>query len=213
MRASSADAQETEMTYGSYIGAYRDRLRRSLETLDLAQVERFVEALESARRDGRRVFLFGNGGSAATASHMACDLNKGVSQGKDRAFKVLCLNDNVPTMTAWANDVAYEEIFLGQLKNFLVPGDLVVAISGSGNSPNVVRAVEWANSQGAVTVGLCGYRGGKLKEMARLVVHVDVDDMQVVEDLHLVVGHMATQALCGGVPVACVAPGPRREPI
>lgn len=199
------------MTYGSYIGAYRDRLRRTLEALDLAQVERFVEALESARRDGRRVFLFGNGGSAATASHMACDLNKGVSQGKDRAFKVICLNDNVPTMMAWANDVSYEEIFLGQLKNFLVPGDLVVAISGSGNSPNVVRAVEWANSQGAVTVGLCGYRGGKLKEIAHLVVHVDVDDMQVAEDLHLVVGHMATQALCGGVPVACVALGPGRE--
>ena len=197
------------MSYDTYIGRYRDRLRQALDGVQLSQVDRFVEALEAARLAQRTVFLFGNGGSASTASHIACDLNKGVSQHKDVPFRALCVNDSLPTLTAWANDVSYEEVFAGQLKNFLSPGDLLVAISGSGNSPNVIRAVEWAKAHGATVVGLCGYDGGRLKPLADVPIHVKIDDMQVAEDLHLVICHMAIQALCGGVPVCSV---PRSTP-
>jgi D-sedoheptulose 7-phosphate isomerase len=113
---------------------------------------------------------------------------------------------NLPALMAWANDFSYDEIFVGPLRSLMRPGDVVVAISGSGNSRNVLRAVEWANAHGGMTVGLCGYGGGRLKEISSLVVHAAVDDMQVAEDLHLAVGHMVAQALCGGVALACLAP-------
>jgi D-sedoheptulose 7-phosphate isomerase len=139
--------------------------------------------------------MMGNGGSAATASHYAADFNKGLSYGKARRFRFICLSDNVPTLTAYANDVAYDEAFVEQLRNFLEPGDLVVAISGSGNSRNVLKAIEYANRSGAVTVGLTGYDGGELKRIARYGVHIPIDDMQVTEDLHMVLDHLAYAVL------------------
>lgn len=185
------------MSHQQRIEGYKAGLAEVLKRLDAAQVERFIEALAEACRNGRTVFLFGNGGSGATASHMACDLNKGVSYGQATRFRVICLNDNLPTLMAYANDVSYDDIFVEPLKNFLQAGDVVVGISGSGNSENVIRAIDYANEKGALTVGLCGYSGGRLKEKAGLAVHVEVDDMQMAEDVHLVVGHMAMQSLCG----------------
>jgi D-sedoheptulose 7-phosphate isomerase len=137
----------------------------------------------------------GNGGSAATASHFVCDFNKGLSYGRERKYKFLCLNDNVPALMAYANDVGYDAVFVEQLKNFLQVGDLVIGISGSGNSANVVKAVEYANAHGAVTLALVGYDGGQLKRVAKHCVHVDIADMQIVEDLHMILDHMSMRVL------------------
>lgn len=175
---------------------YCEGLKQALEALPGQAFEELVSVLEQAYQDGRQVFLMGNGGSAATASHAACDLNKSVSYGLEKRFRVLCLNDNVPTALAYANDVSYEEIFVEPLKNFLRPGDVVIGISGSGNSPNVLKAIAYANRQGAHTVGLAGFQGGKLAAMVRTPLVVRVDDMQKVEDLHLVLFHVLTQVLC-----------------
>ncbi|MBZ5639688.1 MAG: SIS domain-containing protein [Acidobacteriia bacterium] len=184
------------MTYHATPESYRSDYLRVLHGLDLAQIDRFVGVLEGALEAGSTVYIFGNGGSGATASHIACDMNKGVSYGKARRFKVVCLNDNVPTMMAYANDVTYDDVFVEPLRNFLSSSDVVVGISGSGNSENVIRAIDFANEVGAMTVGLSGYSGGRLKQKARLSVHVAADDMQMAEDVHLMVGHMAMQALC-----------------
>lgn len=184
------------MSYRDAIAIYRAGLGSVLEALDAVQIERFIQVLADALKDGRQVFLFGNGGSGATASHMACDLNKGVSYGRENRFKVICLNDNVPTMMAYSNDVSYDDIFVEPLRNFLQPGDVVVGLSGSGNSENVIRAINYANKAGAVTVGLCGYSGGRLKEAAQVVVHTAVNDMQMAEDTHLILGHMVMRCLC-----------------
>jgi len=146
--------------------------------------------------------LFGNGGSGSTASHFACDINKGVSYGHDKRFKVICLNDNIPTMLAYANDSSYDDIFIEQLKNFLSPGDVVFGISGSGNSENVMRAIEYGNSNGAKTLGFTGFEGGRLGKAAGLSINIASDDMQKIEDIHLILTHMIMQAFCKslGVP-------------
>ncbi len=183
------------MSCSDRVEKYREGLTRVLAGLDVSAVERFVHLLSQARREGRTVFVFGNGGSGATASHLACDLNKGASYGKTGRFRVICLNDNVPTLMAYANDVGYDDVFVEPLKNFLGPRDVVIGISGSGNSENVIRAIDYANQVGATSVGLCGYSGGRLKEKARMSVHVAVDDMQMAEDVHLVLGHIAMQVL------------------
>jgi D-sedoheptulose 7-phosphate isomerase len=185
------------MSHRDRIEDYKAGLAEVLQRLDTAQVDRFIEVLSGALHDSRTVFIFGNGGSGATASHLACDLNKGVSYGQEVRFRIICLNDNLPTLMAYANDVSYDDVFVEPLKNFLRPGDVVIGLSGSGNSENVIRAIDYANAKGGLTVGLCGYSGGRLKEKAQLVVHVAVDDMQMAEDAHLIIGHMAMQALCG----------------
>jgi D-sedoheptulose 7-phosphate isomerase len=143
----------------------------------------------------------GNGGSGATASHFTGDFNKGLSFHKARRFRFICLNDNYATFAAYANDVGYEDVFVEPLKNFLAEGDLVIGISGSGNSPNVLKAVEYANDHGAVTLGLTGYDGGKLKTLARHGVHIPIADMQVTEDLHMVLDHLAYVVLGACLPV------------
>ena len=142
------------------------------------------------------MFIMGNGGSGSSASHAAGDLNKGVSYGREKRFRVMSLNDNMATLTAYANDVSYSEAFVEQLKNFLNPGDVVIGISGSGNSASILKAIEYANQQGAVTVGMCGFSGGKLAGMAQLPVHIPVHDMQKVEDIHMMLFHVAMQVLC-----------------
>ena len=185
------------MQYKQKVFEYFVALENVLRNIQLDEVDTFLNVLSASRREGRQVFIFGNGGSGSTASHMTCDLNKGASLGKSRRFKVICLNDNVPTMTAYANDITYDDIFVEPLRNFLLPGDVVIGISGSGNSENVIRAIEYANEHEAVTVGLCGYSGGRLKEKARHSVHVNVNDMQKVEDVHLILGHLAMQILAG----------------
>lgn len=176
--------------YDSLIDTYFDTLKRTLDSLDRREVSDFIQALLDARDAGKQIFVMGNGGSAATASHMVCDFNKGlVADGKPR-FKFICLNDNMATLMAYANDVSYDDVFVEPLKNFMQPGDLVIGISGSGNSTNVVKAIEWANDNGGKTFSLVGYSGGKLKQISQRSIHVDIENMQIVEDIHIMLNHM-----------------------
>lgn len=144
--------------------------------------------IETYKKDGT-IFTFGNGGSGATASHLCEDIVKGVSDGLHKGFKVICLNDHVLTLMAIANDDCYENIFVSQLKNFVKEGDLVIGISGSGNSPNIVKSIEYANQMGAKTVALCGFDGGKIKDISTLALHVPINNMEVSEDAHLAIAH------------------------
>lgn len=137
---------------------YFNELKRVLDCLPLDKIEEFVEYLLAAYEGEKHIFVFGNGGSGVTASHFACDINKGVSSGPKR-FKVMCLNDNIPIILAYANDMSYEDIFVEQLRNYLKPLDCVIGISGSGNSRNVLKAIEYANTAGAKTFGITGYDG------------------------------------------------------
>lgn len=188
---------------------YRDYchgLKAALDAVSADAVEDFVQLLERACREDRQVFLMGNGGSGSTASHAACDLNKGVSFGREKRFRAICLNDNLPTLMAYANDLSYEDVFVEPLKNFLRPGDVVIGISGSGNSANVLRALDYANHQGAFTVGLSGFDGGKLARLVRMPLVVPVHDMQKIEDVHLIIFHVAMQALCARAEAPVEAP-------
>lgn len=145
--------------------------------------------LETYENEGF-IYIFGNGGSSSTASHFVNDFNKGISEKLSKRFKFVCLNDNVSTVMAVANDNGFEEVFRFQLKNYLTSKDLVIGISGSGNSPNVVNAIQYANEIGAHTVGLVGYSGGIVKNIAKYSVHVNIDNMQIVEDIHMIIDHM-----------------------
>jgi D-sedoheptulose 7-phosphate isomerase len=174
----------------SFPRQYLDQLRAALDTLDLAKVEEAIAWFREARDAGRTIFVCGNGGSATTASHFATDILKGASYGRERRFRILALTDSVPTLTAYANDVSYDCAFAEQLKNFARPGDLVMAISGSGESANVVCAVEYANSIGCRTLALTGRDGGRLAGLAQLSLHVPEPHMGRIEDVHLVLCHM-----------------------
>ena len=145
--------------------------------------------VDAYKRDAR-VFVMGNGGSAATASHLVCDLQNLLLLATGRRFRVMSVTDNVPLITAWSNDFDYSDVFVGQITPWLEPGDLVIGISGSGNSPNVVKGIEKANEMGAVTVGLSGFKGGKLSQAAKYNIVVPSEDMQHIEDLHMVLGHL-----------------------
>ncbi|MGC8641252.1 MAG: SIS domain-containing protein [Isosphaeraceae bacterium] len=172
-------------------GDYLALVCKEIQNLDTAQVENVSELIEQAYDSGRFVFIIGNGGSGANASHLCEDLAKCTLRDfeNQKRLKVLSLTDNTAGIMAWANDEGYDRIFLEQLKNLASPGDLLLAISGSGNSPNVLRAVEWANKNGLTTVGITGFSGGKLKATAQHSLHAAVDDMGIVESLHLVVFH------------------------
>ncbi len=168
---------------------YFSTLSRTIGKLPLVALEEIAETILNAYYQGRMIFLFGNGGSAALASHLACDLGKGTINGHSRRLRVLALTDNVPLITAWANDSNYEDVFSQQLSNLVNRDDVVVAISGSGNSPNVLRALKVARAAGAVTVGLSGFQGGKMKELCDQCMIVPCDNMQIIEDLHLCAAH------------------------
>jgi D-sedoheptulose 7-phosphate isomerase len=178
---------------GATLGAkdYLGRVCREIERLDPAQVEALADLIEERYHAGRFVFIAGNGGSGANASHLCEDLAKCTLRDFDRQkrLKVLSLTDNTPWLMAVANDISYEAVFVEQLKNLASPGDLLLAISGSGNSPNILRAVEWANTNGLTTVGITGFGGGKLRTLAHRSLHVGVDDMGVAESIHLVAFH------------------------
>jgi D-sedoheptulose 7-phosphate isomerase len=179
-----------------------DYLRELKDVLDAFPHDRFqniVEALLSTYNKGGQIFIMGNGGSGSTASHFVCDINKGSCSGLERKFKVMCLNDNMPSVLAYANDLSYDKIFVEQLKNFLNPGDLVIGISGSGNSENVLQAISYAKEKGARTIGLSGFDGGKLAGRVDIPFVVNVNDMQKVEDVHMIVVHMMMQHLCNAL--------------
>lgn len=182
--------------YSSNIADYFSRHKAAMDKINTDEVNSLMNLLISARDSGKTVFIMGNGGSAATASHLAADFNKGASVGKSKRFRLICLNDNVPTLMAYANDFSYDDVFAGPLENFMQEGDVVIGISGSGNSKNVVKAIEWANSHGGITVGLTGYSGGKVKIISQHNVHIPVDDMQIVEDLHMMLDHCMMQIFC-----------------
>lgn len=163
------------------------------QSLDTDAIDRVIEVLEQAWLDGRQVFVCGNGGSGSLASHMACDLNKNCNSAKSPRFKIFPLTDNLPTILAYANDVSYDDVFLEQLRNYYQPGDVVLGISGSGNSENVVRTLRYAREHGAVTVGFIGFGGGRMKDLCEVAVVVDSYDMQHCEDAHTVLMHILMQ--------------------
>lgn len=175
--------------------SYFSCLSRTIENLPFATINQIADTLLRAYDRGRMIYLFGNGGSAALASHFACDLGKGTANGNGKRFRVLALTDNVPLMTAWSNDSNYEHIFAEQLSNFVQPDDVALAISGSGNSPNVLRALKLARQAGAITVGLTGYQGGRMKELCDQCMIVPSDNMQIIEDLHLCAAHAVFTAI------------------
>jgi D-sedoheptulose 7-phosphate isomerase len=174
----------------SFPARYRQQLLDTIGSVDLDRVSAAIEWFEEARANGQAIFVAGNGGSAATASHFVCDMVKGASCGKPSRFRIQALHDSVPTMTAYSNDMSYEDALVEQLKNFAKPGDIYMAISGSGNSPNVLRAMEYANSIGCRTLALTGRDGGKLGKLAGLNIHVAEPHMGRIEDAHHIVCHM-----------------------
>ena len=174
----------------SFPELYKNDLLKAIESVDLQKVDCVVELLREARRHGRHIFTCGNGGSAATASHFVCDVLKGCSFNRNERFRIMALNDSLSTLTAYSNDVSYECAFVEQLKNFAQPDDVVIAISGSGNSPNVLRAIEYANSVGCRTIALTGRDGGKLGPLAELNIQVSHPHMGRIEDCHMIVLHM-----------------------
>jgi D-sedoheptulose 7-phosphate isomerase len=171
--------------------AYLSRVCQEIRRLDIAQVESVSGLIEHAYDSGRFVFIIGNGGSGANASHLCEDLAKCTlcDFENQKRLKVLSLTDNTAGIMAWANDEGYDRVFVEQLKNLASPGDLLLAISGSGNSPNILKAVDWANRHGLTTVGFSGFSGGRLKAMAHHDLHVAIDDMGIVESIHQVVFH------------------------
>jgi D-sedoheptulose 7-phosphate isomerase len=169
---------------------YRGELLATIGKIDTTVVDQAIDCLAEARDNDRHIFICGNGGSAATASHFVVDMLKGASHNRDKRFRIMALNDQMPTLTAYANDVHYDCVFVEQLKNFAQPGDIFMAISGSGNSPNVLRAMEYANSIGCKTIAMTGRDGGKLGPMANLNIHVPAPHMGRIEDGHHIVCHM-----------------------
>jgi len=182
-------------TYKQFVQDYFNGLRDLFDRFDTDVFNRMVQSILDAYHHDRFIFTMGNGGSAATASHFAADINKGCCLDLDKKFKMICLNDNMSTLLALANDVSYDSVFVEPLKNFFRPGDLVIGISGSGNSKNVLHAVAYAKEHGGKTIGLSGFSGGKLASLADIPVIARVDDMQKVEDLHVIIIHMIMQAV------------------
>ena len=180
---------------------FLQRVGEELRRIDPAQVQRLADAVHECYVHGRTVFLCGNGGSGSNASHFCEDLGKGTLRREDfdndqkKRLRVLSLTDNTPYILAWGNDEGFDRVFVEQLKNLAQPGDLLVAISGSGNSPNVLRAVEWANRSGLKTFGCTGFAGGKLKGLAQQHLHVPLDDMGIVESIHLTAFHWVVDDL------------------
>jgi D-sedoheptulose 7-phosphate isomerase len=177
-----------------YLGEIRKILDLMEEDL-VSKMDKLATILLTAREKRSTIFIMGNGGSASTASHFVGDLSKGTIVERFPRFKAIALTDNIPNMLAWANDNSFDDIFVEQLKNLMEPGDVVIGISGSGNSMNVIKAIEYANENGGITIGLSGYDGGKLLKSAQENIHVPSSYMQRVEDIHLMIEHLLTSLI------------------
>ena len=177
------------------VETYLSALQKTVAELSREDVWQVIHVLLEAWRANRQVFLLGNGGSAATAAHFANDLNKATIVPGQHRFRAICLADNVPLLTAWANDASYEDVFAEQLANFLTAGDVVIAISGSGNSPNVLKAVRMAHAARAITIGFTGMLGGELKNLVDYCIAVPSGAMMQIEDVHLALDHCISTAL------------------
>ncbi len=189
------------MGYQEQIREYIELEKSVLDKLDADAIDQALELIVQTLDDESMIYIFGNGGSAVTASHFQNDFNKGLSEGMERKFKFCCLSDNMATVTAIANDIGYEEVYREQLRGRLKSRDICIAISGSGNSPNIINAVEYARELGVKVIGLSGYDGGRLKRLADVSIHVPVMSMQVTEDVHMIMDHLMMsvlyKSLCG----------------
>src|SRR6202453_1238171 len=185
--------------------AFLDRVAVELGRIDPAQIKSLADAIFACYKSQRLVFICGNGGSGSNSSHFCEDLGKGTLRREDfdndrkKRLRIISLTDNTPYILAWGNDEGFERVFVEQLKNLAGPGDLLVAISGSGNSPNVLRAVDWANQHGMTTFGCTGFSGGKLRTLAQKNLHVPLDDMGIVESIHLTAFHWVIDNLHGRI--------------
>ncbi len=177
--------------------SYIEELKNTMDLLPEDRIQEVIELLREARLAGRQVFIMGNGGSASTATHFVCDLGKNTRSPELPNFRVIGLSDNMAIFSALANDEGYENVFAQQLASFVQPEDIVIGISASGNSPNVLRAMELANQRGARTVAFTGFDGGKLRSLAGIEIHVPSHCIEHVEDIHLVLEHLITKALKG----------------
>lgn len=173
-----------------FLKNYQSSLDAALATIAHEKVATAIDWFRQARESGRTIFVSGNGGSAATASHLVCDMIKGASYGRDSRFRMMALHDNLATLTAYSNDIDYNLAAVEQLKNFAQPGDILFTISGSGNSPNVLKAVEWARTAGLRTIALTGRDGGKLGPASDLEIRVAEPHMGRIEDAHMIICHM-----------------------
>lgn len=187
-----------------YTKEIRDYINLEIETLkklNINDIDKAMNLIMETYAQKKTIYIMGNGGSSATASHYQNDFNKGLSEYLDNKFNFVCLNDNVATLMAIANDIGFEEVFRFQLKNKLEPGDIILAISGSGNSQNVINAVNYAKEQGNKVIGLTGFNGGILRELSDISLHVNVMSMQITEDIHMVFDHLIMgifyKTLCG----------------
>ncbi|OGX23497.1 MAG: hypothetical protein A2Y03_04955 [Omnitrophica WOR_2 bacterium GWF2_38_59] len=182
-----------------FIKNYLKDLKNKLDELPIDKIEELAAILENARKKGKKIFISGNGGSASTASHFACDLGKGTVKDhhdiKETRFQVISLLDNMATYTAYSNDFGHDHVFSQQLCNLVQPGDIVIVITGSGNSKNIIKAVETAIERKAITIGFVGFDGGILKPMLDHYIHVYSDHYGIVEDVHLILAHMISYYL------------------
>lgn len=189
------------MDYRGEISAYLEKEIEALQSLDQGEIDRALNLLADALEREAIIYIFGNGGSAATASHYQNDFNKGISEHTEKKFRFQCLNDNIATVMSIANDIGYDEVFRFQLRGRLRPGDVCIAISGSGNSPNVINAAEYTKEQGCKVIGLTGFDGGKLRALSDISLHVPVNSMQITEDVHMVFDHLIMsvfyKTMCG----------------
>jgi len=181
--------------YTTGIRRYMTDLQAALAKIDVGEIAAVAEVLHAAYQQQKTILVMGNGGSGSTASHMVCDMNKGACFQAEKKFRMISLADCTPMILALGNDVGYESIFVEQVKMYAEPGDVVIGISGSGNSPNVLRAIEYAKTLGCVTIGVCGFGGGKLKSLVDHCFHVKVNDMQIVEDAHMILVHVLMRIL------------------
>jgi len=179
------------------IKEYFNRVYAACNSVRIRENTQLIQILEHAYHNNKHIFIFGNGGSGATASHFCEDLGKGTLNGKKdiKRFKTISLTDNASYILAWANDEGFETIFEQQLRNLAQPGDIAIGISGSGNSPNIIRAIDFANKNDMITVGMTGFDGGKLKRIAKYTLHIPVNDMGIAECVHSIITHYITDYL------------------
>ncbi|MBS4200132.1 SIS domain-containing protein [Bacillus sp. FJAT-49732] len=181
--------------FRSYYIEYQAEWLNVIQQLDINVIEKIYEKIKNSTENNQQIFVMGNGGSAASASHWACDLGKGVNVNGVKRLRIFSLTDQVPLMTAYGNDMSYSDIFVEQLKNFLNPGDIVIGLSVSGNSENVVRAFQYAKDSGAQVISLVGEKGGRMKVLSDISLVIPSSDYGVVEDVHMYVNHVISQYL------------------
>ena len=179
----------------SLISDYINLETKVINKLDQKQIKNILEILDDALKTNKNIYVFGNGGSGSTASHLYNDFAKAIFKETDKKFRIYCLNDNIPSLLAVANDIGYEEVFRYQLKRYGVSSnDVIIALSGSGNSKNIINAVSFAKDNGATIIGLTGFDGGKLKKLSDYSLDTNINDMRITEDIHLIINHLLINA-------------------